>query len=960
MALTLQARPLPLLKRQGQTLLRACELTVRTAAPVQGALCRLRQEGNEGAPGDALGQLGPAANTFRVFIREPDAPRKFTFGVTYAEESAEVQVAISPARRWTVFLVLHSHTDLGFTAPVSVVAQIHNRNTDRAIELCRQTAGEREGEAFKWTCEVTWQIQNYLRDRSRAQVGALMDLVRSGAIEIGGLYSGEHTDVLGDEQLVRSLSYAGWLRREFRVPLDTVLLSDVPGCTAGFVQVMAKSGIRNFLLADNNFIAPFLARTDLPRPFVWEGADGTSVLCWYTDHPYYAYIEGELYGFTRDTGAVLAALPEKLLSLESSGYPYASLQIQYAFDNAELDSRPADVAREWNSLWEYPRIRIATPREFFEALRRQAPGPIPSRRGDWTSWWSSNATAFPVEAALTRNLHDRLPLLETITTLTGLHGRRVPDAGPKIDACFDGLLAFDEHSGGGSVWRPSSAEEQDQAVREGFGFLYDVQKGVELLEQEAEEGLREFLLARTEGGGDVVINLLPWSRSGTVRLPSTQVHARVPDIPPYGFRLLLPEETDPGSGARPEAMTSLAEEERLRFENPHISLSLDRVTGRLESFRDVGRGRELLRKDATSWGVPMICRAIPPRPVELGKFIPEIFNGTPGRVELVDLSGRGEVHCELSRTDTGGAECVIRRSVGGEEWCVSRISLEPEDARLVLETRIKRRLFTHAQLRTSFPEIADRESCLYLPLGFDLPDARILYESPAMVLRLPGAQFAGSCMDFYAVQHWIAIASPAGALAVATPDAPIIDIGSPGILRFKSEPDADRSMLYIRLVSMHEIGSDRESPYSRTEDLVYRFAFQPLPGSLREPELIGAARRVGWEMHHPLRAVPLGSAGRGSGREGRLLRLEPDNVQLVTMKRPSSGGGVLLRVMEKQGVGTGARFSLPGWRISGAWRTTLTEEVVEEMPVADGALEFKIEPHGIETFLLKLEPGGTG
>lgn len=958
MALTLQVRPLPLLKRKGAFLFRALGLTVRTSLPASGQHCVVREDEELGVLDPDLGELSGGEDLFRILVRESETARRITLRVAYGEETAEASLLLVPARRWTAYLALHSHTDLGFTAPVSTVAQIHNRNTDRAIELCRATSRYAEGERFKWTCEVTWQVQNYLRDRSDRHVNMLMGLVRQGAIEIGGLYAGEHTDILGDEESVRSLAYAGHLRRKFGVPIETVLLSDVPGCTAGFVQIMAKSGIRNFLLADNNFIAPFLRRTDIPRPFRWLGADSSSVLCWYTDHPYYAYIEGELYGFTRSADAVLAALPDKLLALESAGFPYSSLQIQYAFDNAELDPRPAEVAREWNRQWEWPRVRIATPRDFFNALRAETNGEIPTRQGDWTSWWSSIATGFPVESAITRDLHDRLPALETLGTLVSLHDPSLPESTEEIAACYDGLLAFDEHSGGGGVWKPSSEDEQARALREGFGFLYEAKEAIERLEREADEGLRKLLSDISPGGGDAVLNLLPWPRSGVVRLPSSGREAFVQNVPAYGFRIV--EATEAGEFSVPGGPAVQVGERgsSLRIENQFYRILIDPTAGVILSLFDLRQDREMIRPSGPAWGLPILYRAIPPRPIELGKFIPEIFDGTPGRGEILCLRDRCSISCKASHSTSGGAECVISWIVEGVEWCTTRVFLEPAGETAGLETRIRRTVLEIPAVRGAFPELVDRESHLYLPLAFELPGSRIRYESPGLTLTPPEGQLTGSCRDFYAVQHWILLASETACVAAASPDAPLIDIGSPGALRFKTELDADRSLLYVRLASMHELGTQRESPYSRSEDLFFRFAVRTFPAAGSTTDHIRKARQTGWEIQNPLRTISLPGEGHHGVTRGQLVTLEPDHVQIVTLKRPAAGVGVILRVIERHGLAAEARFTIPGWNIIEAHRTDLMEEVLEDLAPLDGVLRFTIAANGIETFHLLLERGG--
>jgi hypothetical protein len=441
--MSLRVQPLPFLRRTNSGRVRAIRVDWTEPALTPGAIWSLRVVRDSWERTFSLQGAEPQ----QVSIPEADSPIETSFTAIREDQQETSLLRIDPVRKWTVHLVLHSHTDLGFTAPVSDVARLHNDNTDRAIAYCRETAHLPEGLRFKWTCEVTWQVQNYIRDRRPDQVAALMDLVRTGAIGIGAMYSGELTGLLGHEEAVRCFAYAGYLRRRYGVPCDSAMLCDVPGCTAGLVQIMAKSGIRALIVADNNFAAPFLPRTDLPRPFIWTGSDNSEVICWFTDHPFYAYVEGEYYGFLENRGKVEHMLGEKLLSLEQQGYPHDRFQIQYAFDNAPITFVPAGIVQEWAAHWEYPKIILSTASEFLGTMREEHPGRLPRRSGDWTDWWGGIVTGFPADEAFSREYHLRTPAVETLAAHLALRGSGVPVPEP-ITRAYARPLAFDEHSEG--------------------------------------------------------------------------------------------------------------------------------------------------------------------------------------------------------------------------------------------------------------------------------------------------------------------------------------------------------------------------------------------------------------------------------------------------------------------------------------------------------------------------------
>src|SRR5690606_29607867 len=125
-----------------------------------------------------LGLSRNGLNSKEIFLPESADEQTDEFIFLFGDEKIIRKVNVKPVRRWEIFLVLHSHTDLGFTAPVSEVAQIHNDNTDLAILYCKETEHWPEESRFKWTCEVSWQIQNYLAQRSSAKIEDLIQLVK--------------------------------------------------------------------------------------------------------------------------------------------------------------------------------------------------------------------------------------------------------------------------------------------------------------------------------------------------------------------------------------------------------------------------------------------------------------------------------------------------------------------------------------------------------------------------------------------------------------------------------------------------------------------------------------------------------------------------------------------------------------------------------------------------------------
>jgi len=906
-----------------------------------------------------------------VLIPEAEVPIDTTFTAICAESRSSVVIRMAPVRRWTVHLVLHSHTDLGFTGPVSDVAQLHNENTDQAIAYCRETAHFPEGLRFKWTCEVSWQVQNYLRDRSPDQIGALMELVRNETIAIGALYSGELTELLGHEEAVRSFAYAGFLRQTYGIPCDTALLCDVPGCTAGFVQIMAKSGIKSLIIADNNFIAPFLPRTDLPRPFLWNGDDNTSVLCWYTDHPFYAYVEGEHYGFLENRRKVEQMLAEKLLTLESQGYPYDRYQIQYAFDNAPITFVPAQIVQEWARYWEYPKVVLSTAREFLSAMRREHAARLPERTGDWTDWWGGIVTGFPADEMLTRQYHLRTPAVETFAAFLSLHAGSAPIPDPRIARAYDGLLAFDEHSGGGNIWQPKSRDDQERALREGYGFLHSAIADVDAVQQEALAKLRA-PAAQPDNRGLIGV----YNPSGILVSREVSFNADsekpsrffAPEIPPHGCRLFSVEDLTALPPANPDPDIPPSQPNRMRLGSASLSLEIDTATGRWVSLRDEKTGAEYVSAGA-SINTPAVYQVRPVRPFELGKFIPELYNGTshPGDFLPWPAASRASVVRVASTVRTSG--CRIEHSVDGIPWLLQEYQITPDSHMVSATTTLLRTCVTNADLKKKLGAFLHPDGMLYMCFPFAVAQAEFLYESVGRILRPPGDQLPGTCLDFVAVQRWCALHGRQSGILVVVHDTPLLDIGSVGLHKYKVQADPDPSALFFRALTLRNWGGPDESPYTRDRDFTFRYDICVLPvESSGEPDFAfrAEAHRRAAQQTAPLLTFASGNIDAGKpGELRRFISLTPDTIEVLTFKPAESGKRWILRLREVTGTPSTAQVSFPGIRIRSCQSALMTEEPDEthagtgDLPTlahTEEELTLSFTPFAIRTLSLELEP----
>ena len=195
--------------------------------------------------------------------------------------------------------------------------------------------------------EVLWPVDNYLRKCTPQQSEAFIAAVRSGEIGLDAFYDNALTGLCRPEELLNLMGYGMRLSQACGVPIESAMVSDVPGYTWSIVSAMAQAGVKYFSFAPNYFDRMGSTMKEWQnRPFWWEGPDGKSrVLCWC---PSRGYALGHQIG---EGPALARFLPGYLSELESGAYPYDITYLRWNVhgDNGSPDEHLSDVVRDWNA-----------------------------------------------------------------------------------------------------------------------------------------------------------------------------------------------------------------------------------------------------------------------------------------------------------------------------------------------------------------------------------------------------------------------------------------------------------------------------------------------------------------------------------------------------------------------------------------------------------------------------------
>ncbi|MFC1726791.1 hypothetical protein ACFL4T_14305, partial [candidate division KSB1 bacterium] len=84
--------------------------------------------------------LQPGYNSIQVKIPEVKNPQKYSAEIKIGKRPAvKREFTVHPVKKWKIYFVQHTHTDIGYTRPQSSILPEHLRFIDYALDFCDQT-----------------------------------------------------------------------------------------------------------------------------------------------------------------------------------------------------------------------------------------------------------------------------------------------------------------------------------------------------------------------------------------------------------------------------------------------------------------------------------------------------------------------------------------------------------------------------------------------------------------------------------------------------------------------------------------------------------------------------------------------------------------------------------------------------------------------------------------------------
>lgn len=783
---------------------------------------------------------------------------------------ARAEVRRQPVRKLTVFILPHSHTDIGYTEIQTEIEDKQVNNLLQGIAYARETANNPPGARFVWNVEVLWAADLYLRRLSEAQRKEFFDALKKGQISLNAMYLNELTGLCRPEELLRLFRFATRLGEQTGAPVDAAMISDVPGYTWGVVPAMANAGVRYFSTAPNYFdrIGDILVHWE-NKPFWWVGPDGKSkVLVWI---PLKGYAMSHIVGKLTPEWAA-----DYVAQLEKRAYPYDIAYIRWSGhgDNAVPDPAICGFVKEWNAAYEWPKFVISSTSDAFRAFEKKYGEQLPSVAGDWTPYWEDGAGSSALETAMNRASSDRLTQAEALWAM--FNPRTYPLT--SFEDAWRNVLLYSEHTWGAwcSISEPFRRETCEQwAIKQGYAVSADIQS----------RDLLSRALSLEPGAVQTnavdVFNTTSWPRTEVVVVPKflSEGRNRVSDeagVPVASQRLhsgelvLLAREVPPFSAKRFHLASGQAHTEGkavaagTTLDNGILKLRVDERTGGIVELRLAGLDANLAD---TADGQA------------LNEYL--YFNGD----NPADAKRNGPVKISVREAGPLVASLLITSDAPGCHRLERELRLVAgQDFVEVINTLDKERL-----LATSYHAKEGKES-LNFGFPFAVPNGQVRLEVPFGVIRPDEDQIPSACKNWFTVGRWADVANDQFGITWVTLDAPLVQVGglTANLINSQSNPDVWRKKvgptqkLYSWAMNNHwgtNYRAYQEGPH------VFRFLLRPHKGY--DPV---AASRLAIAASQPL--LPTSARGAKPGGKSRLAVSSPD--VLVTALKPSDDGKAII------------------------------------------------------------------
>ncbi|MEI7980690.1 MAG: glycoside hydrolase family 38 C-terminal domain-containing protein, partial [Bacteroidota bacterium] len=641
--------------------------------------------------------------------------------------------------------------------------------------------------------------------------------------------------------------------------------------------------------------------------FWWESPSGNRIMVNRPEH----YMWGNSLGILSNAETFGDGLFRHLQDITDKGYPFDHYAIQfsgYLTDNSPPSTTACSLVEQWNKMYIWPKLKLATISDFMEYMKRNHARELPVIRGAWPDWWMDGFGSAAIQTAQARKAHVDYIANQGLMSMAVILGipsnQHLRDLQDQIT---DDLAFYDEHTFGAaeSITDPL-CENSVVQLGEKESYVWEAVKKNSILREEIMGRLQSFFPA-TGSPVITVINTLNWPRSGVVtvyidhqiiptdhkfkiididgqEIPAQPVASRedgtylalqVSDIPPLGFRTYRVQiENQPDKAPAVTKFTGV-------FEDNHYRIMVDTLAGKIRSIYDKELEQELTDPDPEYFTGDFIYERLGKNRAQLEHLrLEEYTRETWKSIRVSDIRN-GPVWKSIIITgqmpgcaDQSGIRCEIRlyKNEKKLEFCYSMKKLP----------------------------VTDPEG-VYVAFPFTLPGSELVYEVAGGTV-VPGKdQVEGSASDWNGIQNFVAVRSRSHQIVFVSPEIPLVQLGDLNLGKFTRIGNLTSPIAYplSPVIFSWVLNNYWTTNFLASQEGELKWTYQIT--SCRDTSIFFATR-FGWSNRIPmLTRVSQGGKPESDLTPRSFLGLSTGNLLMVSIRPSDDGNGLIMQLREIAG-----------------------------------------------------------
>lgn len=709
-------------------------------------------------------------------------------------------------KKWKLYIVHHSHTDIGYTDLQERIIYNHVDYIRSAVKVIK--GGYENNTAmqhFKWNCETYFCVEKFLEQATENEKADFFEVVKKGNIGLSATYL-NFNDLVDQYVLDKRTAEMIDIFKAQDIKVNTAMNADVNGVSLGTLDVLLNNGIEFFFtnIHCHHGMYPLYQNQ---KPYFWENEAGKRLLVFSGEH----YNLGNVLGLIYDKNVVkvsedkhLEFIKEKvdsyLQECSEYGYPYdfipAGLSGVFS-DNAPPQPKIIETVEAFNKLYgDEVTIEMVTLQEFYARIKDKVQD-APVYKGDLTDWWANGVGTTPYAVKHYKEAQRMYHICKELDPNEEAMDQTV------LRETEDNMLIYAEHTWGHSstITNPYDTMVQNLDIR---NISYA---------SKAHEGAAKNFNRITHSKGD---KLRYYDRDGKVKAIHVGEVAGLQTIEFYieawAYEGIELENAKTGEklvgqlSAHPRGiLVSFVDYFKAKEEKIYLFKECNKIPEVINT-RVAYVGSERIKDivntyDAVSYQLPYTLENDYFKiDYTIGIGVTSFYN----KVENKEMLKKGDArfftpiyeNTEI-RTDVYEERRLLGRNIRGlhakkfigELTEVKLIDKGPVFTTVELIYRLEGTLFSSVVIKMyhAVPKIdfkyklakhlsMDIES-IYLPLVLDLPEA-VRYVDKSDAIFRPGIdQIPGTCMEYYLVDNGVVYEGKENSILVATKDAPTLYMG---------------------------------------------------------------------------------------------------------------------------------------------------------------------------------------